>query len=169
MQRLAERQRQFAAALLDPELPPPSGLVGPDGEPSPRRFGVYRNNVVAGLTEALSDAFPAVCRIVGVEFFRAMARPFVISRPPDTPIMLEYGARFPDFVDSRPPRRFLIWRMLRASNARGWKPTTRWRPPRSRQPRSPGSSRGDFPTSNSCFTRRRGSSDRGFRRSPYGG
>ena len=37
MQSLAERQRSFAAALLDP------GLVGPDGKPSSRRFAVYRD------------------------------------------------------------------------------------------------------------------------------
>src|SRR5229473_2747016 len=68
MQRLAERQRDFAAALLDPGLPLPPGLVGPDGEPSAKRFAVYRNNVVAGLTESLKDAFPAVRRIVGAGF-----------------------------------------------------------------------------------------------------
>ena len=68
MRQLVERQREFAAALLDPELPTPPGLVGPDGKPSPRRFAVYRNNVVAGLMGTLKDAFPAVCRIVGVDF-----------------------------------------------------------------------------------------------------
>lgn len=98
MLRLAERQRDFAAALLDPGLPAPSGLVGPDGEPSKRRFAVYRNNVVAGLSETLNDAFPAVCRIVGSEFFRAMARAYVVSEPPHSPILLDYGAGFPDFI-----------------------------------------------------------------------
>ena len=57
MPQLAERQRDFAAAVLDAALPMPAGLVGPDGEPSLKRFAVYRNNVVAGLTEALKDAF----------------------------------------------------------------------------------------------------------------
>jgi Putative DNA-binding domain len=96
--RLAERQRGFAAALLDPELPVPSGLVGPDGEPSSRRFAVYRNNVVTGLIEALKAAFPAVRRIVGADFFVAMARAYVAKEPPDSPIMLNYGAGFPEFI-----------------------------------------------------------------------
>jgi len=74
VRRLADGQRVFSAALLDAALPAPPGLVGPDGEPGPKRFAVYRNNVVVGLVEALRDAFPAVCRIVGIEFFEAMAR-----------------------------------------------------------------------------------------------
>jgi hypothetical protein len=98
MQQLAERQRDFAAALLDPGLPMPDGLVGPDGEPGPKRFAVYRNNVVVGLTETLKDAFPAVLRIVGADFFRAMARAYVMIDPPRSPILLDYGAGFPDFI-----------------------------------------------------------------------
>jgi Putative DNA-binding domain len=97
--RLTERQHGFAAALLDPELPAPAGLVGPDGEPSSRRFAVYRNNVVMGLIEALRAAFPAVSRIVGGDFFMAMARAYIAKEPPDSPIMLDYGAGFPDFID----------------------------------------------------------------------
>ena len=98
MQRLAERQRDFAEALLNPELPAPPGLVGPNGGPSSKRFAVYRNNVVAGLTETLKDAFPAVQRIVGADFFHAMARAYVAAEPPRTPILLDYGAGFPDFI-----------------------------------------------------------------------
>ena len=103
MRRLADRQRDFANALLDPALPVPAGLVGPDGEPSQKRFAVFRNNVVAGLTETLMAAFPAVCRIVGVDFFRAMARAYVVREPPCSPILLVYGASFPDFMDSFEP------------------------------------------------------------------
>src|SRR5260370_42116310 len=90
--RLAERQRDFAAALLDPELPLPPGLVGPDGEPSPRRFAVYRNNVVAGVVDALKAGFPAVRRIVGAEVFPAIARAAVPPHPPGSPIPLPSGA-----------------------------------------------------------------------------
>ncbi len=103
MWRLAERQRDFAEALLDPALPVPAGLIGPDGEPSQKRFAVYRNNVVAGLTETLMAAFPAVCRIVGVDFFRAMARAYIVLEPPRSPILLVYGAGFPDFIDGFEP------------------------------------------------------------------
>ena len=120
MQPLAERQRQFAAALLDPERPAPPGLVGPDGEPSPRRFAVYRNNVVAGLMGTLKDAFPAVCRIVGQEFFRAMARAYVVSEPPRTPILLEYGTGFPGFIRQFEPAAMLPYLADVACIERAW-------------------------------------------------
>ena len=120
MQRLAERQRDFSAALLDPALPVPSGLVGPDGEPSARRFAVYRNNVVAGLMEALKAAFPAVCRIVGDEFFRAMARRHVLSKPPASPVLLDYGAGFPDFVAGFEPAATLPYLPGVARIERAW-------------------------------------------------
>jgi Putative DNA-binding domain len=98
MQRLADRRREFAEALLDPTRPTPPGLHGPDREPSPRRFAAHRNNVVVGLTNALAVAYPAVCRIVGEEFFRAMARVYVQSEPPASPVLLDYGAKFSSFI-----------------------------------------------------------------------
>lgn len=103
MARLAERLEEFASALLDPERAVPEGLVGPDGEPSVRRFAVYRNNVFVGLTDALRAGFPCVARLVGDEFFAAMARVFAAARPPRSPVLLHYGAEFPDFIASFPP------------------------------------------------------------------
>ena len=103
MAPLADRQREFAFALLDPARPTPRGIVGPDGDPSPRRFSVYRNNVVVGLTEILKDTFPAVRRLVGSEFFDAMAGIYVRADPPRSPILLEYGGGFPAFIETFRP------------------------------------------------------------------
>ena len=100
---LADRQRSFGAAILDNRLPAPAGLVGPDGQPSPRRFAVYRNNVMVGLIDALSDAFPTVRRLVGDDFFRAMAGFYARTDPPASPILLAYGAGFPAFLQIFPP------------------------------------------------------------------
>ncbi|KQT20754.1 MULTISPECIES: DNA-binding domain-containing protein [unclassified Bradyrhizobium] len=120
MRQLAERQRDFAAALLDPGLPTPHGLVDPDGEPDPKRFAIYRNNVVVSLIEALADAFPAVHRIVGAEFFRAMARVYVRVQPPRSPIMLDYGAGLPDFIRSFEPAAVLPYLEDVARIERAW-------------------------------------------------
>jgi hypothetical protein len=103
MTRLAEQQSEFANALLDAALPTPLGVVGPDGDPSPRRFSVYRNNVVVGLTEVLKDAFPAVGRLVGVDFFNAMAGAYIRFDPPRSPVLLEYGGGFPSFIETFKP------------------------------------------------------------------
>jgi hypothetical protein len=120
MQQLAERQHGFATALLDPGVPMPDGLIGPDGEPGPKRFAVYRNNVVVGLTEALKDAFPAVHRIVGEDFFRAMARAYVMVEPPRSPILIEYGAGFPDFIQQFEPAAVLPYLADVARIERAW-------------------------------------------------
>jgi len=103
MTRLPERLGEFASALLAPERPVPEGLVGPDGEPSARRFAVYRNNVFVGLIDALRAGFPCTVRLVGDEFFAAMARVFAAATPPSSPVLLRYGAEFPDFIASFPP------------------------------------------------------------------
>jgi hypothetical protein len=64
-----------------------------------RRFAVYRNNVVAGLIDTLSARFPVVQRLVGDEFFRAMARAYALSEPPRSPLLIHYGESFADFID----------------------------------------------------------------------
>jgi hypothetical protein len=93
----------FGAALLDPEQPAPSGLVGPDGKPAPKRFNVYRNNVIVSLTEALGETFPAIKSLLGEEFFNALARAFVSVHPPKSPVLIWYGGEFPGFIEAFPP------------------------------------------------------------------
>ena len=103
MPPLHERLQEFAGALLVPTVPVPSGLTRSDGRSSARRFNVYRNNVVVGLAEALSANYPATRRIVGDEFFAAMARSYVGAHPPRSPMMFDYGVDFPDFVTGFEP------------------------------------------------------------------
>jgi hypothetical protein len=117
---LADRQRGFGAAILDNRLPAPAGLVGPDGKHSPRRFAVYRNNVMVGLIDALSDTFPVVRRLVGDEFFRAMAGVYARQEPPSSPILLHYGESFPDFLTAFPPLKDLRFIPDVARIERGW-------------------------------------------------
>ncbi|MDQ7957711.1 MAG: DNA-binding domain-containing protein [Pseudomonadota bacterium] len=113
-------QARFAAALLDPLAPVPQGLVGPDGVPSTTRFNVYRNNVVAGLVATLTDAYPVVHRIVGDAFFAAMARLYVATDPPASPVMLDYGRGFADFIDRFEPAKVLPYLADTARLERAW-------------------------------------------------
>lgn len=96
-------QSAFAAALLAPDLPVPPGLVDPFGRPSKARFDVYRNNVTASLLRVLQAAFPVTQRLVGAEFFAAMAVEFLRAHPPRTRMMMLYGADFPAFLAAFPP------------------------------------------------------------------
>lgn len=98
MSRFAELQRDFAAAVLDPEAVVPAPLSRKAGTSPSRRFGVYRNNVYAGLIDVLAGRFPVVARLVGEPFFRGMARVYVAREPPRSAVLLRYGASFPDFV-----------------------------------------------------------------------
>lgn len=106
---LSDRLKTFGAATLNARLPVPDGLTGPDGQPSPRRFAVYRNNVVVGLVEALKAAYPVVHRLVGEDFFRVMGTYFVRRDPPASPILLHYGESFPDFLAIFEPVAHLPW------------------------------------------------------------
>lgn len=89
----------FSAALLSPAALTPTFLTGPHGKQANKRYDVYRNNVTVSLIAAISSIFPAVERITGPDFFRAMARFHVQQTPPNSPLLFDYGREFPDFID----------------------------------------------------------------------
>jgi Putative DNA-binding domain len=90
--------RAFAAALADPAAATPAMTHGRMGAPDARRFAVYRNNVAVGLIGAVEARYPVSRRIAGDDLFRAMARGFVRTHRPRTPVMIAYGEEFPEFV-----------------------------------------------------------------------
>jgi len=93
----------FAWALADPSRPAPAATRRRDGQPVERRFAVYRNNVAVALIGALEGRYPVVRRLVGDDFFRGMAGAYVAAEKPRSPILIDYGATFADFVAGFPP------------------------------------------------------------------
>ncbi|MEW6436250.1 MAG: DNA-binding domain-containing protein [Pseudomonadota bacterium] len=89
---------QFAAALLDPDLPPPAAISAAYRS----RFAIYRNNVAMSLIDALATRFPAVRNVVGDEFFSEAARLFVAQHPPASRMIAFYGDTFADFLEALP-------------------------------------------------------------------
>jgi hypothetical protein len=96
-------QAQFHAALLDNTRAVPIGLSDGQGRPAGARFSVYRNNVAVGLTEALEVSFPAIVKLIGAENFKKVAGVFLRQHPPKSPLIMVYGAEFPQFLEAFDP------------------------------------------------------------------
>jgi putative DNA-binding protein len=96
-------QAAFVSALLDPAQPCPEDLRAWNGSDPTQRFAVYRNNWVVSLIDALAATFPVCQQLVGEAFFRAMARAFVVAKPPRSRILTFYGREFPVFIETFTP------------------------------------------------------------------
>jgi len=99
----------FAEALTDPTRPSPPETRGREGRPDARRFAVYRNNVAVGLIASLEMRYPVTRRLVGDDFFRAMAQAFAAQNKPSSPVLILYGAQFPAFVRRFEPARDIAY------------------------------------------------------------
>jgi hypothetical protein len=110
----------FAQGLMDPARTTPADVVGPRGKAAIKRYNVYRNNVTVSLIDALAATYPAIQRITGVEFFRAMARFHVRATPPTSPLLFEYGRDFPDFIERYEHAQHMPWLADTARIERAW-------------------------------------------------
>jgi hypothetical protein len=110
----------FAQALNDPDRATPSVVAGPAGKACVKRYNVYRNNVTVSLIDALAAIYPAVQRITGVAFFRAMARFHIRATPPRSPLLFDYGRDFPAFIEGYDYARCMPWLADTARVERAW-------------------------------------------------
>lgn len=94
-----DQEAAFGAALRGGAVP---GGVVARGDVE-RRMDVYRNNVAHGLATALAARFPVIRRLVGAEFFGALAKVYIAADPPRSPVLAEWGAGFAGFVARFPP------------------------------------------------------------------
>jgi hypothetical protein len=110
----------FSSALLDPDRATPAVVIGPNGKAVGKRYNVYRNNVTVSLIDALAAIYPAVRRITGVDFFRAMARFHLRAMPPTSPLLFEYGRDFPAFIEGYEYAQAMPWLADVARIERAW-------------------------------------------------
>ena len=103
MPSLPDLQQMFGAAIEDAgRASAAAGMFRGDPERSLARLAVYRGNVYANCGKALASAYPIVRKIVGEEFFDAMAREYVRSNPSQSGDLNRYGERLCDFVAGFP-------------------------------------------------------------------
>jgi len=86
MPSLRELQEDFAAALL--------------GGGGPPRMAVYRGNVFGNWSAALGGAFPVTRKILGEQFFDAMARDYARAHPSQSGDLHEHGAQLAGFLEA---------------------------------------------------------------------
>lgn len=92
---LTQFQDGFVQALWAPPDEVPDQLRALAGQPG---FAVYRNTVLKGCIDALQANYPAVLRLVGEPWFRAVAALHVRAQPPGDARLLLYGMDFPAFL-----------------------------------------------------------------------
>lgn len=94
------------SALRDVSLGGDASTLAPtiigDGFAPEQRLNVHRNNTTILLCEALGATYSVIKKLVGDEFFDAVARLFVRAQPPRSPCLFEYGEGFGDFLATLP-------------------------------------------------------------------
>ena len=110
-------QTRFADALRSGDS---EGLTDFLRDPTAPGFAVYRNNVVRSIIDALGDAYPAVKRLVGEQFFAAMTRDYWQAHPPAARTLTLYGAHFADHIAAWKPAEKLTYLPDVARIDRAW-------------------------------------------------
>jgi hypothetical protein len=104
---LLELQRAMRASLVERDKGAAAAMLADDIDAD--RLDIYRNTFLIGATRALRLSFPAVHRLVGAEFFEGAAGIFIAHHPPRAACLDDYGAQFPEFLQSFPPAATLVY------------------------------------------------------------
>jgi len=62
------------------------------------RISIYRNNFFASTSDVLKETFSTIEKLVGEDFFRALASAYIQQHPPKQPAMIFLGHDFPQFI-----------------------------------------------------------------------
>jgi hypothetical protein len=98
IEALAQLQHSFAAAVLGQPVELP--IRAATAARAESGLAVYRNNVMSSLIKAVVARFSTVRRLLGEDRFLESVRRFIAAEPPRSPLLLEYGDGFPQFLRS---------------------------------------------------------------------
>ncbi len=110
MLSLRESQTAFARGLFDDsDTAVLAHLAGARGMDAAAGLAVYRNNTFSNYRGALREAYPAVLRLVGEDFFAQAADDFIRIAPSTFGDVNVYGAPFGEFLADLPGARDLAY------------------------------------------------------------
>lgn len=98
--RLAELQRRFQAAILDPSAP---GTVDGLGLTLPGRVRVHHSHFWARVGEFIASWQPMLARFLAAEEMDSLVRAYVAAHPPRTVVAWGVAAQLADFLRTAPP------------------------------------------------------------------
>jgi hypothetical protein len=98
IEAFAGLQQSFAAAVLGLPTELATGLRAVTPARAESGLAVYRNNVMSGLIKVVAARFPVVRRLVGEDCFFEKVRRFIAAEPPRSPLLLDYGDGFAQFL-----------------------------------------------------------------------
>lgn len=118
MNTLHKIQNQFSAAILSDNTP--NAHTNTDGFgieeailaktlPGNRRLNIYRNNVNISLCRALKAVYPVIYKLVGDEFFNAMASDYIAKHPSRSGNLHNFGCQLANFISSFAPAGELVY------------------------------------------------------------
>jgi hypothetical protein len=102
MPALRELQHAVYRSLVERDDGDAAAHIRADGLAAADRLSIYRNTFYGTLTNALRLSFPAIHRLVGVDFFEASAQKFIEGEPPRGAYLDEYGVGFAEFLAQFP-------------------------------------------------------------------
>ncbi|MFI5347649.1 MAG: putative DNA-binding domain-containing protein [Elusimicrobiota bacterium] len=101
--RLEILQRRFvrsATFMVDADFV--ASVTGGGKLTAAESVAVYRDGYPARLSEALGETYEGCWRVLGDESFLAAAKDFIARTPSSSYNLSDYGAGFPEFLESRP-------------------------------------------------------------------
>jgi hypothetical protein len=102
MPSLRDSQLAFAGSVFGELDGGISGQLVANGLSPARRIQVYRNNMLASLTDTLGAVYPVIRRLVGEAFFEYAAQDYIRSHPSRSGNLHDFGAHFPEFLEAFP-------------------------------------------------------------------
>lgn len=108
---LAELQRQFIKALNDDENQTKfSQTIQPNPKlPIKAIMAIYHGSITECLANALRETYPVCEKLVGNDFFTAMAYRFTEKNPSTNESLFYYGEPFPKFIRNFEPAKSLFY------------------------------------------------------------